>query len=193
MRPTTAFKPSTVEIKKQGRARYCFENLIGHSPAFLRVVQTARRYAQTDLGVLIAGQSGVGKELFAQALHNESGRAYKPFVAVNCAAFLESLLEIELFGYEEGAFTGSRRGGKQGLFEAAHKGTLFLDEIGDMPLTLQTRLLRVLQEREIMRLGSTTAILVNVRVIVATRQPLNEMVAERRFRQDLYTASILYV
>ena len=172
--------------KNQGRARHRFDTLTGQSPAFLRAVQTARRYAQTELGVLIIGESGVGKELFAQALHNESVRAHRPFVAVNCAAFPESLLESELFGYEDGAFTGSRRGGKQGLFEAAHTGTLFLDEIGDMPLTLQTRLLRVLQEREIMRLGATNAIPVDVRVIVATHQPLNEMVAERRFRQDLY-------
>ena len=172
--------------KNQGRARHRFDTLTGQSPAFLRAVQTARRYAQTELGVLIIGESGVGKELFAQALHNESVRAHRPFVAVNCAAFPESLLESELFGYEDGAFTGSRRGGKQGLFEAAHTGTLFLDEIGDMPLTLQTRLLRALQEREIMRLGATNAIPVDVRVIVATHQPLNEMVAERRFRQDLY-------
>ena len=172
--------------RNQSPARYCFDSLIGQSPAFLRAVQTARRYAQTDLGVLITGESGVGKELFAQAIHNESARVHRPFVAVNCAAFPESLLESELFGYEEGAFTGSRRGGKRGLFEAAHTGTLFLDEIGDMPLTLQTRLLRVLQEREITRLGSTTAIPVDVRVIVATHQPLQDMVAERRFRQDLY-------
>jgi propionate catabolism operon transcriptional regulator len=172
--------------KNQGRARHRFDTLDGQSPAFLRAVQTARRYAQTELGVLIIGESGVGKELFAQALHNESVRVHRPFVAVNCAAFPESLLESELFGYEEGAFTGSRRGGKQGLFEAAHTGTLFLDEIGDMPLTLQTRLLRALQEREIMRLGATTAIPVDVRVIVATHQHLNEMVAERRFRQDLF-------
>ena len=170
----------------QGPARYCFDSLFGQSLEFMRAVQTARRYAQTDLGVLIVGESGVGKELFAQAMHNESVRARKPFVAVNCAAFPESLLESELFGYEEGAFTGSRRGGKRGLFEAAHTGTLFLDEIGDMPLTLQTRLLRALQEREIMRLGSTTAIPVDVRVMVATHQPLREMLAQRRFREDLY-------
>jgi propionate catabolism operon transcriptional regulator len=128
----------------------------------------------------------VGKELFAQSIHNESARAGRPFVAVNCAAFPEALLESELFGYEEGAFTGSRRGGKRGLFETAHTGTLFLDEIGDMPLHLQTRLLRVLQEREITRLGATAPIPVDVRVIAATHQRLHEMIAERRFRQDLY-------
>src|SRR5690606_10700421 len=120
--------------RRQNTAKYQFAELIGRSPPFLRAVQTARRYAQTDLTVLIAGESGVGKELFAQAMHNESRRADRPFVAVNCASFPESLLESELFGYEEGAFTGSRRGGKRGLFEAAHTGTLFLDEIGDMPL-----------------------------------------------------------
>ncbi len=170
----------------QGRTRYSFDRMMGQSPAFFRAVQTAQRYAKTDLGVLIVGESGVGKELFAQAMHHESVRVNRPFVALNCAAFPETLLESELFGYEEGAFTGSRRGGKRGLFEAAHTGTLFLDEIGDMPLTLQTRLLRVLQEREILRLGSTTAIPVDVRVIVATHQPLREMVASRHFRQDLY-------
>ncbi|MGJ7484592.1 propionate catabolism operon regulatory protein PrpR [Variovorax sp. LT2P21] len=172
--------------RRQSAARHRFAHLIGHSPAFVRAVQTAQRFARNDLTVLIAGESGVGKELFAQSIHNESGRAGRPFVAVNCAAFPEALLESELFGYEEGAFTGSRRGGKRGLFETAHTGTLFLDEIGDMPLHLQTRLLRVLQEREITRLGATAPIPVDVRVIAATHQPLHEMIGERRFRQDLY-------
>lgn len=172
--------------RRQNTAKYQFDELIGQSPDFLRAVQAARRYAQTDLTVLIAGESGVGKELFAQAIHNESRRADRPFVAVNCASFPESLLESELFGYEEGAFTGSRRGGKHGLFEAAHTGTLFLDEIGDMPLPLQSRLLRVLQEREITRVGATSAIPVDVRIIAATHQPLHDMIGQRRFRQDLY-------
>jgi len=172
--------------RRQNTAKYRFDELIGQSPGFLRAVQAARRYAQTDLTVLIAGESGVGKELFAQAIHNESQRADRPFVAVNCASFPESLLESELFGHEEGAFTGSRRGGKRGLFEAAHTGTLFLDEIGDMPLPLQSRLLRVLQEREVTRLGATAAIPVDVRIIAATHQPLGDMIAQRRFRQDLY-------
>jgi len=172
--------------RRQSAARHRFAGLIGRSPAFERAVQTAQRFARNDLTVLIAGESGVGKELFAQSIHNESARAGRPFVAVNCAAFPEALLESELFGYEEGAFTGSRRGGKRGLFETAHTGTLFLDEIGDMPLHLQTRLLRVLQEREITRLGATVAIPIDVRVIAATHQPLQEMIAARRFRQDLY-------
>ncbi|MVW79703.1 propionate catabolism operon regulatory protein PrpR [Bordetella sp. 02P26C-1] len=172
--------------RRQHTAKYRFDALIGQSPTFQRAVQTARRYARTDLTVLIAGESGVGKELFAQAIHNESRRADRPFIAVNCASFAESLLESELFGHEEGAFTGARRGGKRGLFEAAHTGTLFLDEIGDMPLPLQSRLLRVLQEREITRVGATAAIPVDVRIIAATHQPLQELIAQRRFRQDLY-------
>ena len=167
-------------------ARHRFESLAGQAPAFLRAIARARRYATTDYSVLITGESGTGKELFAQAIHNASPRARRPFVAINCAAFPEALLESELFGHEEGAFTGARRGGKRGLFEAAHTGTLFLDEIGDMPLTLQTRLLRVLQERRITRLGSVTSIPVDVRVIAASHQPLLQMVSERQFRQDLY-------
>ncbi|MFD0667168.1 propionate catabolism operon regulatory protein PrpR [Ramlibacter sp. MAHUQ-53] len=172
--------------RQQAAARHSFEDLEGQSPALLRAVASARRFARTDLTILIAGESGTGKELFAQAIHNESGRADKPFIAVNCAAFPESLLESELFGYEDGAFTGARRGGKRGLFEAAHTGTLFLDEIGDMPTSLQTRLLRVLQEREVLRVGSAVPVPVDVRVIAATHQPLAEMVTQRRFRQDLY-------
>ncbi|MCZ2496367.1 propionate catabolism operon regulatory protein PrpR [Xylophilus sp. Kf1] len=172
--------------RQQASARHRFDDLEGESPVFVRTVDAARRFAQTDLTVLITGESGTGKELFAQAIHNESPRAGKPFVAINCAAFAESLLESEFFGYEEGAFTGARRGGKRGLFEAAHSGTLFLDEIGDMPLSLQTRLLRVLQEREVLRVGSASPIPVDLRVIAATHQPLAEMVARGRFRQDLY-------
>jgi transcriptional regulator, propionate catabolism operon regulatory protein len=175
-----------MQRRQQYAARHGFGSLAGTSPALQRAIASARRFARTDLGVLITGESGVGKELFAQAMHNDSSRAGRPFVAVNCASFPESLLESELFGYEEGAFTGSRRGGKRGLFEAAHTGTLFLDEIGDMPLPLQTRLLRVLQEREIMRLGATAPIPIDVRVIAATHQPLVELIAAQRFRQDLY-------
>ncbi|WP_322048301.1 propionate catabolism operon regulatory protein PrpR [Paraburkholderia sp. J67] len=175
-----------MQRRQQHAARHSFDSIIGTSPALRDVIASARRFARTDLNVLVTGESGVGKEVFAQAMHNESDRAGRPFVAVNCASFPESLLESELFGYEEGAFTGSRRGGKRGLFEAAHTGTLFLDEIGDMPLPLQTRLLRVLQEREIMRLGGTSPIPIDIRVIAATHQPLTELIAERRFRQDLY-------
>ncbi|MBK1690133.1 propionate catabolism operon regulatory protein PrpR [Rubrivivax gelatinosus] len=167
------------------RTRWCFDDLLGQAPAFVRTLQTAGRYARTELAILIRGESGTGKELLAQAIHQASARAARPFVAINCAALPEGLLESELFGHEEGAFTGARRGGQRGLFEAAHTGTLFLDEVGDMPLALQTRLLRVLQQREIQRLGSTLAIPVDVRVIAATHQPLEQMVAGRRFRHDL--------
>jgi propionate catabolism operon transcriptional regulator len=172
--------------RRQPTVRHGFDSLTGHSPAFERAVQSARRFALNDLTVLLTGESGTGKELFAQAMHNHGPRAARPFVAVNCAAFPESLLESELFGYEEGAFTGARRGGKRGLIEAAHTGTLFLDEIGDMPMPLQSRLLRVLQERELTRLGGNGAIAVDLRVIAATHQPLAQRVAQRLFREDLY-------
>lgn len=172
--------------KRQTTARHSFDSLIGSSALFEEVITRAQRFAKTDLTVMISGETGTGKELFAQAIHNNSARAEHPFVAVNCAAFPESLLESELFGYEEGAFTGAKRGGKRGLIEAAHGGTLFLDEIGDMPLVLQSRLLRVLQEREVMRLGSSSAIPVDIRVIAATHQRLQELLEQQQFREDLY-------
>jgi propionate catabolism operon transcriptional regulator len=143
-------------------------------------------YAASDATILITGATGTGKELAAQALHASSNRRSAPFVAVNCGAIAESLLESELFGYEEGAFTGSRRGGRVGLIEAAHNGTLFLDEIGEMPLPLQTRLLRVLEEREVVRVGSSKPIPVDLRIIAATHCDLTAMVADGRFRADLY-------
>ena len=167
-------------------ARYYFDQIAGTSPAFARAKRLAQSYAATGSTVLLTGESGTGKELFAQAMHNASRRSGKPFVAVNCAAFPEPLLESELFGYEEGAFTGSRKGGKAGLFEVAHTGTVFLDEIGDMPISLQTRLLRVLQEKEVVRLGSADTIPVDVRIIAATHQQLLARVKLREFREDLY-------
>ena len=167
-------------------ARHVFDDLIGSSPAFLRARDVARRYARTDSTILLTGETGTGKELFAQSIHNEGPRAGGPFMAVNCGAFPESLLESLLFGYEEGAFTGSRRGGQRGLFEAAHGGTLFLDEIGDMPTTLQTRLLRVIQEREVLRVGATAPVAIDVRIIAATHRDLQALVRRRRFRADLH-------
>lgn len=172
--------------RQQPAARWHFDRLQGASPAFQRALASARRFAAADKTVLVTGESGTGKELFAQAIHNASGRRDAPFLAINCAAVPETLLESELFGYEEGAFSGSRKGGKVGLLEAAHTGTLFLDEIGDMPVLLQTRLLRVLQEREVVRVGGVMPIPVDVRVIAATNQPLDELVASQRFRADLY-------
>ena len=167
-------------------ARWRFADLQGDSAAFRRARDAGQRFALTDLTVLITGESGTGKELFAQAIHNASARADKPFMAVNCAAVPENLLESELFGHEEGAFTGARKGGKRGLLEVAHMGSLFLDEIGDMPVSLQTRLLRVLQEREVVRVGGVVPIPVDVRVLAATHQPLDQLMRERRFRADLY-------
>ncbi|MBV6272800.1 propionate catabolism operon regulatory protein PrpR [Alcaligenaceae bacterium CGII-47] len=174
--------------KRQGQpsAKYHFQQIIGHGARLKIAKRTALQYARTSSTVLITGDSGTGKELFAQAIHNASDRRTGPFIALNCAAFPEQLLESELFGYEEGAFTGSKKGGKSGLFEAAHTGTVFLDEIGDMPISLQTRLLRVLQEKEVMRVGSAHPIPVDVRVIAATHHDLPERIEQHLFRRDLY-------
>lgn len=168
------------------RAKHGLSDLRGDSPAMQSVRHSIELFAKSPATVLIQGETGTGKELAAQAIHRESQRARQPFVAINCGAVAESLLESELFGYEEGAFTGSRRGGRAGLFESAHRGTLFLDEIGEMPLPLQTRLLRVLEEREVVRVGGTRPIPVNVRIISATHCDLDQRVKDGRFRADLF-------
>ncbi len=165
--------------------RYTLEDLQGDSRAISEVRELARRYAQVDSTVLIRGDSGTGKEVIAQGMHDASPRQAFPFVAVNCAAFPESLLESELFGYTEGAFSGANRGGKVGLIESAHNGTLFLDEIGDMSPALQVRLLRTLQERQVLPVGAVDPVPVNVRVIAATHRDLAEMVKRQAFREDL--------
>ncbi|MFA5810291.1 MAG: propionate catabolism operon regulatory protein PrpR [Thermoleophilia bacterium] len=167
-------------------ARYHFHQIVGDTPAMIHARSVAQRNARLNATVLVTGESGTGKELFAQAIHNASRRGGNPFVPVNCAAFPEPLLESELFGYEEGAFTGSRKGGKPGLFEIAHTGTIFLDEIGDMPISLQSRLLRVLQEKEVVRLGSAQPIPVDCRIIAATHQDLSKMAKAGLFRVDLF-------
>jgi propionate catabolism operon transcriptional regulator len=167
-------------------ARHHLDDLIGRSAALERVRRLARAGAAHDATVLLSGESGTGKELVAQGIHNASRRRGNPFVAFNCAALPEGLIESELFGHEEGAFTGARRGGKPGLFEIAHTGTIFLDEIGEMPAALQSRLLRVLQEREVMKLGSGRATPVDVRVIAATHRDLHALVEQGAFRADLY-------
>ncbi|WOD15715.1 propionate catabolism operon regulatory protein PrpR [Paraburkholderia kirstenboschensis] len=167
-------------------ARHRLDDLIGESAALERVRRLARAGAAHDATVLLTGESGTGKELVAQGIHNASPRRGNPFVAFNCAALPEGLIESELFGHEEGAFTGARRGGKPGLFEMAHTGTIFLDEIGEMPPALQSRLLRVLQEREVMKLGSGRATPIDVRVIAATHRDLHGLVDEGAFRADLY-------
>ena len=162
-----------------------FDELIGHSAAFKRVAEVAQRAAPTDLTVLIEGESGSGKEVLARAIHRRSARKDGPFVAVNCAAIPEGLLESELFGHERGAFTGAIRS-KPGRFELARDGTLFLDEIGDMPLSMQAKILRALQERAIDRVGGVQPIGVNVRVIAATHQNIERLVTEGKFRSDLF-------
>lgn len=163
-----------------------FDDIIGKSSEIMTVKDYARRISNGKSTVLIQGESGTGKELFARAIHYESDRKNRPFVAINCTAIPENLIESELFGYEEGAFTGARKGGKIGKFELANKGTIFLDEIGDMPLNLQAKLLRVLQGNVIERVGGNSSIPVDVRIIAASNKSLEEMVREREFREDLF-------
>lgn len=167
-------------------AKYTFEDIVGESKVIKTVKELAQGMAKSNSSVLIRGESGTGKELFAQAIHNASSRKKYPFIAVNCAALPENLLESELFGYEEGAFTGAKKGGKMGYFEMAHMGTLFLDEIGDMSPSLQVRLLRTIQEREIVRIAGDSVIKVDVRIIAATNRDLKKMVHTGEFRKDLY-------
>ncbi|PTX52194.1 PAS domain S-box-containing protein [Melghirimyces profundicolus] len=167
-------------------AKYTFDDIIGVSEGMKAALMEARQGARTRATVLLRGESGTGKELFAHAIHNASSRKYNQFVRVNCASIQESLLESELFGYEEGAFTGARQGGKKGFFEEASGGTIFLDEIGELSSSTQVKLLRVLQEKEITRVGGTKAIPVDVRVIAATNVDLERAIREKRFREDLY-------
>jgi sigma-54 dependent transcriptional regulator, acetoin dehydrogenase operon transcriptional activator AcoR len=176
------------EQEKSSRygTRFSLDDIIGSSPAITALKEQARKIAKSESTVLIRGESGTGKEVLAQSIHRLSHRSNGPFVAINCAAIPESLLESELFGYEEGAFTGAKKGGKPGRFELAKGGTLFLDEIGDMPLYLQAKLLRVLQERRIERVGGTKSIEVDVRIIAATHKDLESMIANNQFREDLY-------
>ncbi|WP_432408040.1 sigma 54-interacting transcriptional regulator [Wukongibacter sp. M2B1] len=174
------------ELKKINRAKYTFDDIIGSGKRISETKDLAEKASHTDSNVLILGESGTGKELIAHAIHNDSGRSFGPFIRVNCAAIPSELLESELFGYEEGAFTGARKDGKIGKFELADGGTIFLDEIGDMPLSMQSKLLRVIQEREIERIGGTGNKRINVRIIAATNRNLEEMVSKGEYRQDLY-------
>ncbi|MEH6637931.1 MAG: propionate catabolism operon regulatory protein PrpR [Porticoccaceae bacterium] len=189
--PATAIEYADRNIRAKNRAsnlsaKYRLEEIIAHSGSISQAKILAAQYSRTNSTIIITGESGTGKELFAQGIHNASDRSSGPFVAVNCAAISESILENELFGHEEGSFTGARRGGKEGFFEAAHTGTIFLDEIGDMPISLQTRLLRVLQEKEVVRIGGNQPVPVDIRVVTATNKNLKHMVAEKLFRDDLY-------
>ncbi|AWX54458.1 sigma-54-dependent Fis family transcriptional regulator [Brevibacillus brevis] len=163
-----------------------FYAIKGHSASIQSAIGSAKKVAQTDATVLIYGESGVGKELFAKAIHQASRRHEKPFIAINCGAIPAALFESELFGYQGGAFTGAEKKGKPGKLELAHGGTLFLDEIGELPLELQVKLLRALQERQFYRVGGTEPITVNTRIVAATNRQLEQMVADGRFREDLY-------
>ena len=175
------------ELKKQGyRAKYTFNDLIHRSEKMREVIAKGKMLAESEFSILIYGESGTGKEIFASAVHNASARRDGPFLAVNFSALPDELIESELFGYEEGAFTGAKRGGRIGLFELANQGTLFLDEIGDTSPKIQSRLLRVLQEKEVLRVGGAKNIPVDVRVVAATNKDLHAMVKAGTFREDLY-------
>ena len=182
----------TTELRKAKQmirnleASYTFKDIVGNSPEMTIAMEQAKIGAKTPATVLLRGASGTGKELFAHAIHNESDRKYNQFIRVNCAAIAESVLESELFGYEDGAFTGARPGGKKGLFEEANNGSIFLDEIGELSLTTQAKLLRVLQEKEVVRVGGTTPIPLDVRIIAATNVNLEKAITNKSFREDLY-------
>lgn len=174
------------QVRKLSGARYSFDAIVGTSQAISRAKARAQQIARTRAPVLIVGETGTGKELFAHAIHQESPRRDYPFIRVNCASIPENLSESELFGYEDGAFTGAKKGGKPGKFELAHGGTIFLDEINELPYPVQAKLLRVLQEGEIERVGGTEVNLIDVRVISATSSDLRELVRNKLFREDLF-------
>lgn len=173
-------------IIRKLEARYTFDDIIGNNEGMEEAIEKARKASELPVTVLLRGESGTGKEIFAHSIHNSSDRKFKQFVRVNCAALTETLLESELFGYEDGAFTGARKGGKKGLFEQADGGTIFLDEIGDISANTQVKLLRVLQEKEVVRVGGVKPIHIDVRVIAATNMDLERAIEESRFREDLY-------
>ncbi|WP_201785148.1 MULTISPECIES: sigma-54 interaction domain-containing protein [Bacillaceae] len=174
------------EFQDRNKASYSFQHLIGESKAFIEVIDEAKKAAKGQATILLLGESGTGKELFAHSIHQASPRSMGVFVKVNCAAIPNDLLEAELFGYEEGSFTGAKKGGKPGKFEMADGGTIFLDEIGELPLHMQVKLLRVLQEREVERVGGLATKSVDVRIIAATNQSLQTLVEKGNFRLDLY-------
>uniref|UniRef100_I2Q006 Transcriptional activator of acetoin/glycerol metabolism n=1 Tax=Desulfovibrio sp. U5L TaxID=596152 RepID=I2Q006_9BACT len=181
-----SIKEKGQNLNNRNVTRYTFDDFVCTNTKMQSLLQHARKISATDVSILIQGESGTGKEILAQAVHNNSARCYKPFVAVNCAALPTELIQSELFGYEEGSFTGAKRGGKAGKFELAQGGTLFLDEIGDMPLAAQANLLRVLQEKYITRLGGQAPVPVDVRIIAATNKNLPQEIEQLRFRADLF-------
>lgn len=174
------------QIIRKLEAKYTFDDIEGRDEELLNAIDKAKKAANTPATVLLIGESGTGKEIFAHAIHNSSERKYKQFVRVNCAAIPQTLLESELFGYEEGAFTGAKKGGKKGLFEEANGGTIFLDEIGEINVETQAKLLRVLQEKEIMKVGSIKPVGVDVRVIAASNIDIENAIKQGKFRKDLY-------
>lgn len=174
----------SIQIQAQNELKK--HQIIGDSPEFVKLIKQSITVANTDVSVLLLGENGVGKEVIARLIYEHSRRSDKPFITVNCSAIPEQLIESELFGYEDGAFTGAAKGGSMGKFQLADGGTLFLDEIGDMPFFMQSKLLRVLQEGEIEKIGRKKNIPVNVRVIAATNQPLEQMIKDKKFREDLY-------
>lgn len=174
------------EIARMNAAKYSLNDIIGNTPEILKCRESVKKVAKFNSNVLILGESGVGKELFAHAVHNTSQKRDMPFISINCSAIPENLLESELFGYEEGSFTGAKKGGNMGKMELANGGTIFLDEIGEMPYHMQAKILRVLQEKEIERIGGKSLIKLDVRVICATNRNLDEMVRKGKFREDLY-------
>ncbi len=174
------------QIIRKLEAKYTFDDMVGNNKLLLEAIEKAKKAAYTPATVILRGESGTGKELFAHSIHNESNRKFNQFIRVNCAALSDTLLESELFGYEEGAFTGAKKGGKKGLFEQASGGTIFLDEIGEVSLNTQVKLLRVLQEREIVRVGGSKPVSIDVRIITATNMNLEKAVRRGKFREDLY-------
>lgn len=167
-------------------SKHTFRDIVGSNPVLIDTIRVAKGVAVTNATVLLRGESGTGKEIFATAIHNSSPRRHERIIKVNCSAIPEALLESELFGYSEGSFTGAIRGGKKGLFQEAHHGTLFLDEVGDIPPSIQVKLLRVLQEKEVTPIGASNPVKVDVRIICATNKPLEQMIEEGRYREDLY-------
>lgn len=197
MQDLRKFEENDIEIRKNindkgFKAKYTFDQIIGQCESIKKTIDTAKLYSLEDFPILINGESGTGKELFAQSIHNNSMRKDGPFVAINCANLPEGILESELFGYVEGAFTGAQRSGKDGLFVQSHKGTIFLDEIGELPIHLQSKLLRVIQEKEVFPIGSNKVIPIDTRIIAATNKKLFDEVEKGNFRLDLlYRINVL--
>ena len=182
----TIIKRLSERMRRMSQTQYTFDDIVFRDSKTAETIALSRRVAAKGMNVLVTGESGTGKELYAQSIHNASARKYQPFLAINCAALEPNLLESELFGYEEGSFTGALKGGKHGLFEEADGGTLFLDELAEMDYRLQAKLLRVLQENRIRPVGSTAEIPVNVWIIAATNKDLEKLIEENKFRRDLF-------